>query len=54
MPDVVLSDKEKKLIDELIPRLRQVEHGKVPVIIHQKNFQPMRMEVKGQEESIML
>lgn len=52
--EIKLTEREQKLTQEIVSRLRKIEHGEVPITIFVKNYEPIRFKVKGAEESVML
>jgi hypothetical protein len=54
MGELKLTEKEQKLTQEIVSRLRQTPYGEMTFTVHLKNRQPIRLEVDKAKESVML
>lgn len=51
---MILTDKEQKLVSELVLYLRKIPYGQATFTVYQKNAQPIRLEIEKPKESIMI
>lgn len=56
MPEqpIKLTEKEQKLTQEIVSRLRETPYGEMTFTVYLKNRQPIRFTVDKAQESVML